>query len=183
MCIGTQEDTISGVSQELLNETFSSLSSATPAGTTYAFDATSLSVAALATSSSTISPVQSSATSQSQPTSLSSPLEPTNPSEDSDTLSAGTIAGVVVGCVVGIAAVIVAGCTFIRRHRRRNNATKHTNNASMQLLEKEEPDNMTCIASELPEHRTPVEIGGGYEAYELPDRQKPSELSAHGRVS
>jgi hypothetical protein len=96
---------------------------------------------------------------------------------------AGTIAGAVVGCVVGVAAVVVAGCIFMRRHRRGNNATKDKNNVSMQLLEKEERDNVTCIASELPEHPTPVEIGGGYEAYELPDRQKPSELSAHGRVS
>jgi hypothetical protein len=40
VCIATQPDTISGVSQSLLNETFSSLSAATPAGTTYAFDAT-----------------------------------------------------------------------------------------------------------------------------------------------
>ena len=182
MCIGTQEDTISGVSQDLLNETFSSLSSATPGGTTYAFDATSLSAAALATRPLAISSVQLSTTSQSVPSSLSSPLESTNPGEDPETLPGGTIAGIVVGCVVGVAAIIVAGYVIIRRHRRGKNATNHMNNVSEQLLEKEEPDNMTGIASELPENRVPVEIGGGYEAFELPDRQKPSELSAHGRV-
>ena len=182
MCIGTQENTISGVSQELLNETFSSLSSATPAGTTYAFDATSLSTAALATSSSEIPSVQSSPTSQSSSSPLSSPPEPTNSSENSDTLPGGTIAGIVVGCIVGVAAIIVAGYVINRRHRRDKNATEHISNVSKQLLEKEEPDNKAWVTSELPEHRTPVEIGSGHEAHELPDRQKPSELSAHGQV-
>jgi hypothetical protein len=178
VCIATQQDTIGGVSQDLLNETFSSLSSAKPAGTTYAFDATSLSTAALAMSPSAISSVQSSPTSQSLPSSLSSPLRPTNSIEDSNTLPGSTIAGVVVGCVVGVAAIIVAGFVIIRRHRHGKNATKHMSNVTKQLLKKEEPDNMTCIASELPELPALVEIGGGFEAHELPDRQKPSELSA-----
>ena len=88
-----------------------------------------------------------------------------------------------MGCAVGVAAIIVAGYVIIKRHRRSRNATKDMSNISKQLLEKEEPDNMACIASELPGHPTPVEIGEGYRAYELPDRQKPSELSAHGKVS
>ncbi|KAM0708222.1 hypothetical protein Q7P35_004872 [Cladosporium inversicolor] len=174
---------ISGVSQELLNETFSSRSSATPGGTTYAFDATLLSAAALARNSSAISSVQSSPTSQSLPSSLSSPVESTNSGEDPDTLLGGTIAGIVVGCVVGVAAIVVAGHVIIRRHRRGKNATNHMNNVSEQLLEKKEPDNMTGLPFELPENRVPVEIGGGYEAFELSDRQKPSELPAHGRVN
>ena len=53
---------------------------------------------------------------------------------------------------------------------------------SKQLWEKEEANNIACVASELPAYPTRVEMGGGYSAYELPDRQKSSALSAHDQM-
>lgn len=139
--------------------------------------------AALATSSSATSSSQSSSivtsSAEFSSSSVSSLPVPTSSSEDSDTLPGGTIAGIVVGCVVGIAAIVIAGWFAIRRHGRGKNPTEGTVNVSKQLLEKQESDNGKWNVSELPEPPVLVEIGGGYEAHELPNRQKPGELSTN----
>jgi hypothetical protein len=176
VCIATQQDTISGVSQALLNYTFSSLSSATPAGTTYAFDATSLSAAALATSqsmsSSTILSVQSPPSSSSD-----APIPtPTTSSSSSDTVPGGTIAGAVVGCVVGVAAVLVVVYIVFRRHRRGGSPKEEVGDFSKQSLDGRKTDNCTHNLFELPNSSGPVEIGGTYEAHELLGRKLASEL-------
>jgi hypothetical protein len=164
------------VSQSLLNETFSSLSSATPASTTYGFDATSLSAAALSTSLSTTSSTILSV--QSTPSSFSSsptPI-PTKSSSSSDTVSGGTIAGAVVGCVVGVATVLIIGYVVLRRYRRGKVPREEVSNTSKQSWDERKIDSGTHDISELPNSSGPAEIGGAYEAHELPGRKLASEL-------
>jgi hypothetical protein len=176
VCIATQPDTISGVSQYLLNETFSSLSSATPAGITYAFDATSLSAVALATSLSTSS--STIVSDQPPPSSLSSsptPI-PTKSSSSSDTVSGGTIAGAVVGCVVGIAAILIIGYIVLRRCPRGKLQKEEVGHVSKQLWEERKTHSGIHNMSELPNSSAPAEMGGVYEAHELPGRKLASEL-------
>jgi hypothetical protein len=177
VCIATQPDTIGDVSQSLLNETFSSLSSATPAGTTYAFDATSLSAAALApsvstASSSTISSVQSPSSSFSSP---SSPI-PTKSSSSPDTVPGGTIAGAVVGCVVGLSAVLIIGFVVFRRYRRGKFPKEQLGHVSKQSWEERKTNNDSHNMFELPNSSGPAELGGVYKAHELPARKLASEL-------
>lgn len=175
MCLGTQDDTISNVSQDLLNETFSSLSLASPAATTYTFDATSLSAAALSTSQSAVSSVGSSRTSS--PSSASSLPSPAESHNDSNALSGGTIAGIVVGCVVGIAAIIAAGYIVLRRRQRRIAPAKETDAATKPAWVEPMAERGTADVSELSAAPLFAEVDGGYITHELPTKEKPGELS------
>lgn len=120
MCYATAQDTIGNVSQQLLEDTFSSLSSADPQATTFSFDATSLS--AFAANPSTSSSIISSSTSSSSAartttgSSSSASTTTTTPSGSSSGLSAGAIAGAVIGSVVGLA--VILGLAYLAFRRR-----------------------------------------------------------------
>ena len=110
MCYATAQDKIGNVSQQLLEDTFSSLSSANPQATTFSFDATSLS--AFAAIPSTSSSITSSSTSPSSAASTTTPAA----TGHSSSLSGGAIAGAVIGSVAGI--VIILGLAYLAFRRR-----------------------------------------------------------------
>lgn len=110
MCYATAEDTIGNVSQQLLERTFSSLSSADPQATTFSFDATSLS--AFAALPSTGSSIVSSSTSSSSAAPTTTPAA----TGSSSSLSGGAIAGAVIGSVASI--VIILGLAYLAFRRR-----------------------------------------------------------------
>ena len=127
MCYATAQDTIGNVSQQLLEYTFSSLSSANPQATTFSFDATSLS--AFAAIPSTSSSIISSSISSSSAAPTTTPAA----TGSSSSLSGGAIAGAVIGSVAGI--VIILGLTYLAFRRRSSqkatiNESTYTSNYS-----------------------------------------------------
>ncbi|KAK4506887.1 hypothetical protein PRZ48_000620 [Zasmidium cellare] len=186
VCIATQPDTIANVSQELLNDTYSSLTSAAPSATTFSFDAASLVARALSTSSSIVASSQAATTTSATVSSSAASATSSSSSSESSSLSGGAIAGIVIGCVFGIAAILIVG--FLLFRRRRNNRGGATNEASYtsvprQSTEKREVDMAKgpSGAYELPSpNRPPAELDVGHEPRELPGgRGVPSELPGH----
>ncbi|KAF2114025.1 hypothetical protein BDV96DRAFT_107262 [Lophiotrema nucula] len=116
VCWGTTQDPYSNVSAKIMNDTFSSLSSAHPRQTTFAIDTVAL--LALATATSTASTTGSATSS---PTGSSTPTQSSN--SDSG-LSGGAIGGIVVGVVGGLALIGLAAFFYWRRASKK---THHGN--------------------------------------------------------
>lgn len=115
ICWATAENPIANVSEDRLNETFSSLSSARPSASSLTFDIAALtatSTPASSTASATSSPASSGASATPSETSSQSPA----PTGGSSGVSGGAIGGAVVGGVVGLA-LIGAGIFFLMRRK------------------------------------------------------------------
>ncbi|PSN59091.1 hypothetical protein BS50DRAFT_594786 [Corynespora cassiicola Philippines] len=131
ICWATLSNPLTNFSETLVNETFSSLSSASPSATSWTFDLDSLSSTTSSTPASTAASTSASvssstaatsepASSSTTPTSGGSPL-PDAPGSDNTGLSGGAIGGIVVGVVGGIA-ILGAGAFFLWRRSRNNTA-------------------------------------------------------------
>ncbi|KAF2213190.1 hypothetical protein CERZMDRAFT_96857 [Cercospora zeae-maydis SCOH1-5] len=115
VCVATQDNPIGAVPQSLMNETFSSLSSASPSASTFSVDVASLAARATATST-----TSSASTSTSSPTSTASETASPPNGGSNDGVSGGTIAGAVVGGVAGLALIGALVWFLLRRRARRN---------------------------------------------------------------
>lgn len=122
MCVATQANPIARVSEKLLNDTFSSLSLASPSASTFSVDVISLASQATATKSSSTESESESA----PPTET-----PSDVTKSSDTVSSGAIAGAAVGGVAAVAAVAALIWILLRRRRtRKRQSTPHDPNIS-----------------------------------------------------
>jgi hypothetical protein len=81
-----------------------------------------------------------------------------------------------VGCVVGIAAILIIGYIVLRRYRRGRLQKEEVGNVSKQLLEEIKTDSGIYTMSELPNSSGPAGMEGFYEAHESPGRKLASEL-------
>lgn len=100
ICWNKNQSPLHNISTQALNDTYSSLSAASPSATNWAFDPQSL-IPATSTPSTTAVP---------------------NTSPDSASLSGGAIAGIVVGVVAGVAIVLGVAAYMLKRHRKRQNS-------------------------------------------------------------
>ncbi|KAF7188318.1 hypothetical protein HII31_10382 [Pseudocercospora fuligena] len=115
VCVATQDNPIADVPQLLMNETYSSLTSANPSATSLSVDVTSLVAEATSSSSST----SSAATTASSTTSTAGPTS-TTANSDSGSTTTGAIAGGVVGGVAGLA--IIGGVIWFFLRKRKSNS-------------------------------------------------------------
>jgi hypothetical protein len=117
---------------------------------------------------------------QSPPSSFSSSPTPTripkSSSSSSDTVPGATIAGAVVGRVVGVAALLVIGYVVLRRYRRGRLPKEEVGNVSKHSWGEKKTENGTHNMYELPSPAVTAEIGGNLEAHELPGRKLAREL-------
>ncbi|PVH94512.1 hypothetical protein DM02DRAFT_633656 [Periconia macrospinosa] len=139
ICWAVPANPIATVSQDLINNTYSSLLSASPSAKTLTVE-----LAALLSTSSSVPPSSSTSTPSNTPSS-SPPAEPlsstpsttpsTSPSTSpsppptSSSISGGAIGGIVAGAIAGIAAVS-GGIFLLLRRRRNNNASPSADHAS-----------------------------------------------------
>ncbi|KAI9713956.1 MAG: hypothetical protein M1820_000686 [Bogoriella megaspora] len=138
VCWLTSTDILSDADVKKLNNTFSSLSSASPSATSFPFtpDAdlfTSSISSASASSSSTSSSTSSSGSaglvpsdSSSQPPATTTPPASPIASSQGSSLSGGAIAGIVIGALIGLA--LLAGAFYIGRWNKKTQrpSPKHT---------------------------------------------------------
>ncbi|ERS96569.1 hypothetical protein HMPREF1624_06776 [Sporothrix schenckii ATCC 58251] len=114
ICWSTAHDILNNITNKDLNNTYSSLSSAHPSATTWAFSPDEL----IAKTAPPTSPASSSAADSSATSGASSPAGPTGSSgAGSSGIGGGAIAGIVVGSIAGVA-LIVAGLFFLWRLAR-----------------------------------------------------------------
>ncbi|GIZ37267.1 hypothetical protein CKM354_000072000 [Cercospora kikuchii] len=186
VCIASQDNPIGEVPQSLINETYASLSSASPSASTFSVDVASLVSRATATSTSS----SATTTSTSSPTSTASETA-SPPSEDSDSgVSGGTIAGAVVGGVAGLALIGALVWFLLRRRARHTHAPVPTSPTGDQA---EKHDHFGAVSpgystpapeyhlSEMEGTREIKEMPGGaaHQVKELPSEQsEPRELPA-----
>lgn len=97
ICWSKGQSPLHNISSKTLNDTYSSLSAASPAATSWSFNPQSL-VPATSTPSPTAAPATSAA------------------------LSGGAIAGIVVGVVAGVAIVLGLAAYMLKRHRKRQDS-------------------------------------------------------------
>ncbi|OAL45411.1 hypothetical protein IQ07DRAFT_225064 [Pyrenochaeta sp. DS3sAY3a] len=114
ICWATAPNPVANISRELSNDTFSSLTAATPSATYYTFDVASVLASAAATASSSGTSVPSASI-----TASSSPTSSTILDTSSGGLSGGAIGGIVGGVVGGLALI---GAVAFFLWRRRSNA-------------------------------------------------------------
>ncbi|KAL4915985.1 hypothetical protein BDW62DRAFT_187292 [Aspergillus aurantiobrunneus] len=154
ICWNNELSPLGNISADVLQDTYSSLTSAEPSARTWAFDPASL-MPVSATPSATDTPgVDTTPTPDSEVVSNSG----------SDSLSGGTIAGIVVGAVVGVALILGAAWFLLRRRRRGQGfatATVRPEGAPAELGDERlkerfevdgSPLNKPKPAQELPEH-------------------------------
>jgi hypothetical protein len=82
----------------------------------------------------------------------------------------------VVGCVVGLSAVLIIGFVVFRRYRRGKFPKEQLGHVSKQSWEERKTNNDSHNMFELPNSSGPAELGGVYKAHELPARKLASEL-------
>lgn len=124
ICWATAHDILNNITNKVLNDTYSSLSSAHPSATTWAFSPEELIAQTAPPTTSGASPTSSGASSGTSAA--------TNPSGSNDNgggdnttskISSGAIAGIVIGAIAGVA-LIAAGLFFLWRRARNQNAAK-----------------------------------------------------------
>ncbi|KAM3423561.1 hypothetical protein BST61_g988 [Cercospora zeina] len=175
VCVATQDNPIGAVPQSLMNDTFSSLSSASPSASTFSVDVASLAARATATSTSTSS---SSSTSTGSPNSTPSETGSSPNGESDDGVSGGTIAGAVVGGVAGLALIVALAWFLLRRRARRN--THEPVPTSPSGAEAEKHDHFGAAS---PGYSTPApeyhlsEMEGMREVNEMPGQER---VASHG---
>ncbi|EPE07581.1 hypothetical protein F503_00303 [Ophiostoma piceae UAMH 11346] len=115
VCWSTSRDTLNNITTDVLNDTYSSLSSAKPSATTWAF--TPISLVAL-----TNPAITQTQTPNPDASSTGSSVPSTTPTDDSDagtSLGGGAIAGVVVGALGGVALLGLGVFMLWKRQKRR----------------------------------------------------------------
>ncbi|RHZ53429.1 uncharacterized protein CDV56_103374 [Aspergillus thermomutatus] len=121
ICWNKVRSTLGNISEELLQDTYSSLSAATPLASSWVFDPATLMATATHTGSTSSSP--STSASQIPDTTATATSSPPSPDSSPTSLSGGGIAGIVVGVVAVVAIALGAGMYLLKRHRRRVNPT------------------------------------------------------------
>lgn len=181
MCVATEANVIANVSDALLNQTYSSLSSASPSASVLTLDGASLASAAAATStSSSSSSASSSIAAHSSQTSPATTTTSPASSSSSTHLSGGAIGGIVVGCVLGISLIAAAVFFALRKRRSWHDPAQDPSGSPFspgdQMAEKRGPGGPREIGSPPPPWTAPVEMGlfRGYE--ELPTEPPRSEM-------
>ena len=165
VCWSTSRDTLNNITNDVLNDTYSSLSSAKPSATTWAF--TPVSLIALTNPAVTQSQSQTpTPTPDSDASSIGSSVPtavPTDGSGAGTSLGGGAIAGVVVGALGGVALLGLGIFMVCRRQKQRHS-----------------PD-----AAAGPHDKT----GGGYsgysgysDSYAQPSHAPPTELQGDNAV-
>ena len=186
ICWATPENPIANVTQDKMNETFSSLSSARPSATEYSFDLQAL----YATSTSTSSSASASATtsgaagSAAQSQSASSTASPSPSSSSSSGLSGGAIAGIVIGAIAVIALIGIGAFILFRRNRKNARAAEldgkaHPQNAYQAAQEKNGQHFRQAGYSPAPQQE-PVEMHQEPATAEMPASQRPFEMEGSG---
>lgn len=169
--MATQDNPIAAVSDTLMNETYSSLSSASPSASTFSVDVASLAARATATTSSISSSTTTSATTTATPTSNS---------DDSITVAPGTIAGGVVGGVAGLAIIGILAWFLIRRRARKTHSYEPPSSPTAgEDLRKDGAASVGC-STPAPQYHL-AEMDGYREISEVPGngigpREGPKEL-------
>ncbi|KAH8690650.1 hypothetical protein BGW36DRAFT_58296 [Talaromyces proteolyticus] len=119
ICWSTAHDTLTNISLSTLNQTYLSLSSASPSASSWSFSPEKL-IAATATTTTSTSTSTTKHTAMTTDTHSSTtsatPSSTTSPSSSSS-LSGGAIAGIVIGAVAGVV-IIVALLLYLFRRRR-----------------------------------------------------------------
>ncbi|KAI5368065.1 hypothetical protein Slin15195_G031990 [Septoria linicola] len=170
VCVATQDNPIAEVSDMLLNETFSSLSSASPSASTFSVDVVSLAARATATSSSQSSTATEAATSTSADT-ASTTSTSTGESNDLGSSPTGAIAGGVVGGVAGLA---VIGAIVWLLLRRRSKKQAYEPPTSPLAAETEKHDQFGAAS---PGYSTPAPQ---YHIAEMEGTREINEMPGHG---
>ncbi|CRG92219.1 hypothetical protein PISL3812_09275 [Talaromyces islandicus] len=137
ICWNSAHDTLTNISSNTLNETYSSLSSASPSASSWSFSPETLIAATQTTSSSTTSTTTTTTTSASKhTTALPTSTHTSTPSStesssssSSSSLSGGAIAGIVIGALAGVA--IIAALAFFLFRRRRNSRDPSDSNPNV----------------------------------------------------
>ncbi|KAF2165051.1 hypothetical protein M409DRAFT_55953 [Zasmidium cellare ATCC 36951] len=168
VCVATQDNPIAAVPELLMNETFSSLSSADPSATSYSVDVNSLAARATASSTSSSSLQSTSTTTSPSATTTQSPAP-----DDSDSISGGAIAGIVVGCVVGLAAIAGLIWFLLRRRRSQKKSASEIPPAAFPLGHSAEKHDHP-MGSPLPGTKTPAPQ---YQIAEMDGRREVSEVA------
>ncbi|KAL2867577.1 uncharacterized protein BJX67DRAFT_80057 [Aspergillus lucknowensis] len=114
ICWNRERSPLGNITNDVLDDTYTSLTSESPSASTFAFDPQSL-ISPPPTSTPTPTPTSTATTTPA--TATPQPNSNSNPDSDSSSLSGGAIAGIVVGVVAAVA-IILGGAAFILRRRR-----------------------------------------------------------------
>jgi hypothetical protein len=115
ICISVTDSVLHNVSESVLNQTYSSLTSAQPSARTYSFDPYELE----AQTQTTLTRQASASSSSSSSRSTASSSQAAGPTDHHHSLSGGAIAGIVIGVLVGVAVIAVL-VTFLLKRRKRS---------------------------------------------------------------
>ncbi|KAF2190433.1 hypothetical protein K469DRAFT_721292 [Zopfia rhizophila CBS 207.26] len=176
ICWATAKNPFANFGEEKSNATFSSLSSANPSATTFAFDRAQLTVSS--TSAASSSAATSSASISETSTGTSSTPTQTQSSNDSDSgISGGAIGGIVVGVVAGLA-LIGAGAFFLWRRQHNKSVGNKDGNPYMQggygTVGQGSPTDITKYAM----HGVPVEMDASVNPVEIEGSKPHGTLRA-----
>lgn len=100
-------DTLNNISSSVLNETYSSLSSAQPSASSYTFDPLTL--------------IAQTQTTSTQAATATNSAGPPNDNPSPNSLSSGAIAGIVIGVVAAIAIACLGAFLLVRHRQRKQN--------------------------------------------------------------
>jgi len=176
-CLSTVDNSLSGESELVRNEAYSSLSSARPSASYLSFNPIALIASAQAPSATTAqSPATPTtvllSTSTQSPTAVSSAAIPTAQvslaPKDGASLNGGTIGGVVVGAIAGVTLVAISIWWFRRKGKKSNRDVVGVNEHT---LHTSGPEKRTDLGvSELPSGFLVSELRGEPARQELPAR-------------
>jgi hypothetical protein len=140
-------DTLNNISSNVLNQVYSSLSSAEPSASSYSFD-----------------PLELISQTQTTSTQTANPTHSTRPTNNNSPISKGAIAGIVIGVLASIVIACLATYFLVRRRQKKQYELT-------QLAISEAEPKYTQPAQEYQGHtgHMPQEMqGGNTQALELP---------------
>ncbi|KAF2154514.1 hypothetical protein K461DRAFT_275632 [Myriangium duriaei CBS 260.36] len=181
ICWNSAHDTLTNISASVLNDTYSSLSSATPKASSWSFSPLSLiaETSPLPSSSTATSPTSAPTTSSASGPTTSSSSSSTSPSSSASSgpvssssshLSGGAIGGIVVGAIAAVALVALVLLLFLRRKRASApHQDRYDSNAPVHAYYADEGHGIQ--QSHLGSPQVPMS--------ELSGQMQPGELPAH----